>query len=175
MDENSDELKKAIAELRALEEKGYQFEHASASFEMFVQKALGNYKPFFSLSHYKVLEEYDERGISHSTATIRVIVDDREEITAAESSAGPVNALDRAVRKALEVFYPNLSTMHLVDYNVRVFNTKNATGATVRCTVESTDGKNNWTTVGVAEDIIKASWLALSDSVEYKLLKDARK
>ena len=101
-------------------------------------------------------------------------VDGQKEITAAEGD-GPVNALDKALRKALEVFYPELRDVHLTDYKVRVLDTKQATAAKVRVLIESTDGEDIWTTVGVSSDIIEASWIALVDSIEYKLIKDIEK
>ena len=102
---------------------------------------------------------------------VKLEVDGQEEITAADG-AGPVHALDRALRKALEVFYPELKKVHLTDYKVRVLDTKTATASKVRVLIESTDGTDSWTTVGVSTDIIEASWIALVDSMEHKLLKD---
>jgi 2-isopropylmalate synthase len=98
-------------------------------------------------------------------------VDGKSEITAAEGD-GPVNALDKALRKALEVFYPALSAVHLTDYKVRVLDGNSATASKVRVLIESSDGNESWTTVGVSKDIIEASWIALVDSIEYKLIKD---
>ena len=105
---------------------------------------------------------------------IKVSVDGRKEITAAEGD-GPVNALDKALRKALEVFYPSLSQVHLTDYKVRVLDSNSATASKVRVLIESSDGDDSWTTVGVSKDIIEASWTALVDSIEYKLIKDIEK
>ncbi|MEG2626306.1 MAG: alpha-isopropylmalate synthase regulatory domain-containing protein, partial [Christensenella sp.] len=101
-------------------------------------------------------------------------VDKKTEMTAAEGD-GPVNALDKALRKALEVFYPQLKDVRLVDYKVRVLDSQSATGASVRVLMESTDGNVNWSTVGVSKDVIQASWVALVDSIEYKLIKDMEK
>jgi 2-isopropylmalate synthase len=105
---------------------------------------------------------------------IKVSVDGKREITAAEGD-GPVNALDKALRKALEVFYPDLSDVHLTDYKVRVLDSTSATASKVRVLIESSDGNDSWTTVGVSKDIIEASWIALVDSIEYKLIKDIEK
>jgi 2-isopropylmalate synthase len=105
---------------------------------------------------------------------IKIKVGDEYEITAAEGQ-GPVNALDKALRKALEVFYPAVKTMHLTDYKVRVLDSNSATASKVRVLIESTDGEASWTTVGVSKDIIEASWIALVDSIEYKLIKDIEK
>ena len=113
-------------------------------------------------------------GECSSSALIKVRVGKKEEITATEGK-GPVHALDLALRKALEVFYPNLKEVHLTDYKVRVLDAKNTTAAKVRVLIESTDGRGSWTTVGVSENIIEASAIALVDSIEYKLIKDLEK
>ena len=105
-----------------------------------------------------------------ASSIIKVIVGDQEEITA-EQGNGPVNALNKSLRKALEIFYPQLKEVHLTDYKVRVLDAENATSAKVRVLIESTDGKESWTTVGVSTDIIEASLIALRDSIEYKLIK----
>ena len=110
-------------------------------------------------------------GEFSSTALINITVDGKTEMTAAEGE-GPVNALDKAIRKALEVFYPELKKARLVDYKVRVLDSESATEAKVRVLIESTDGIDTWSTVGVSRDVIQASWIALVDSIEYKLLKD---
>ena len=109
-----------------------------------------------------------------SVALINITVDDKTEMTAAEGD-GPVNALDKALRKALEIFYPEVKNVRLVDYKVRVLDSESATGAKVRVLIESTDGKESWSTVGVSRDVIQASWIALVDSIEYKLIKDIEK
>ncbi len=157
--------------LKALEHEGYQFEGAESTFEIVIRKALGKYRPFFELVNFKVIGEQPYNEGKSSSALIKVIVDGKEEITAAEGD-GPVNALDKALRKALEVFYPNLKTVHLTDYKVRVLDGAQATASKVRVLIESTDGESNWSTVGVSTDIIEASWIALVDSIEYKLIKD---
>ena len=106
-----------------------------------------------------------------ATAIIKICVDGQDEMTATEGN-GPVNALDKAIRKALEVFYPSLKGMYLTDYKVRVLGDQSATASKVRVLIDSTDGKNGWTTVGVSSNIIEASQIALVDSIEYKLIKD---
>lgn len=169
---DSPETQIIIDAIKELEYKGYQFEGAEGSFELLVRKKLGKYKPFFELEHFKIIGEQPTRdGKPSSSTLIKVIVDGKTEITAAEGD-GPVNALDLALRKALEVFYPALSEIRLEDYKVRVIDTKTATAAKVRVLIETTDGRNSWTTVGVSTDIIEASWIALVDSIEYKLIKD---
>jgi 2-isopropylmalate synthase len=135
-----------------------------------IRKQLGKYRSFFELEHFKIIGEQPANGEYGSSAIIKVKVDGKDEITAAEGD-GPVHALDRALRKVLDSFYPELSNVHLTDYKVRVINGRDATGAKVRVLLQSTDGESIWTTVGVSTDIIEASWLALVDSIEYKLLK----
>jgi 2-isopropylmalate synthase len=162
-----------LARLKELEQQGYQFEGADGSFELLVRKALGSYEPRFSLDHYKIIGErpamVEQQG---AAAIVKITVNGCTEITAAEGD-GPVNALDRGLRKALERFYPALAEMRLTDYKVRVLDGNRATEAKVRVLIESTDGHAVWTTVGVSTDIIEASWLALADSVECKLIRDA--
>ena len=118
----------------------------------------------------RIIGEQPTSGEYSSSAIIKVKVDGTDEITAAEGD-GPVHALDRALRKVLDKFYPELSNVHLTDYKVRVINGRDATAAKVRVLIQSTDGDSVWTTVGVSTDIIEASWIALVDSIEYKLLK----
>lgn len=171
---DSPEVDDMLQALKDLEHEGYQFEAAESSFELFVRKHLGKYKPFFELIHFKILgEQPSEAGFS-SSAMIKLSVEGKEEITAADGD-GPVHALDKALRKALEVFYPELREVHLTDYKVRVLETSTATASKVRVLIESTDGRDYWTTVGVSSDIIEASWIALVDSIEHKLLKDMEK
>jgi 2-isopropylmalate synthase len=159
-----------VKRLKELEHQGYQFEGAESTFELVIRKQLGKYRPFFSLEHFKIIGEHPTTSDYGSSAIIKVKVDGAEEITAAEGD-GPVHALDRALRKALDRFYPELSNVHLTDFKVRVINGKDATASKVRVLLQSTDGDSVWTTVGVSTDIIEASWIALVDSIEYKLLK----
>jgi 2-isopropylmalate synthase len=159
-----------IRRLKELEHQGYQFEGAESTFELVIRKQLGKYRPFFELGHFRIIGEHPTPGDYGSSAIIKLSVDGTEEITAAEGD-GPVHALDRALRKALDKFYPELANVHLTDYKVRVINGKDATAAKVRVLLQSTDGDSVWTTVGVSTDIIEASWIALVDSIEYKLLK----
>ena len=161
---------KILARMKELEKQGYQFEGADGSFELLVRKVLGQYKPFFKLHYYTTngSNPRPEEGVC-CCAQSKIEVDGQIEITAGEGD-GPVNALDIALRKALEKFYPQVSKIRLVDYKVRVLDTKAATAAKVRVIIESTDGNISWTTVGVSEDIIEASWIALSDSFEYRLI-----
>ncbi|MEE8317482.1 MAG: alpha-isopropylmalate synthase regulatory domain-containing protein, partial [Candidatus Omnitrophota bacterium] len=153
-----------------LENQGYYFEAADASFELLMKKALKKYKPFFTLEGFKVTIEKRKDNSLVSEAIIKVRVNKKAEHTAAEGD-GPVNALDNALRKALNNFYPELAKMHLSDFKVRVLDEKAGTSAKVRVLIQSQDERSSWGTVGVSENIIVASWQALVDSVEYKLLK----
>jgi 2-isopropylmalate synthase len=157
-----------------MENEGYQFETAEASFEILVKKTLGTYKPSFDLEKYHVNVERNINGEIITEATVKLKVDGVTEHIVSEGD-GPVNALDSALRKSLERFYPNINEMHLIDYKVRVVNARAGTAARVRVIIESRDPDAMWGTVGVSENIIDASWRALVDSVEYKLLKDAEK
>ena len=160
-----------IEKMKQLEMEGYQFEGADGSFELMVLKIIGKYKPVFKLHYYQTngSNPRPEEGVC-CCAQIKVEVDKQIEITAGEGD-GPVNALDIALRKALEKFYAEVSHIRLVDYKVRVIDGRSATAAKVRVIIESTDGKTNWTTVGVSCDLIEASWIALSDSFELYLNK----
>ena len=160
-----------LERLKQLERDGYQFEGAESSFELMVYKHLGKYKPFFELKHFKVISDSMSQSELTALAIVKVSVNGKEEITAAEGD-GPVNALDRALRRVLEIFYPCLKNVRLTDYKVRVLNPGRASAAKVRVLITSTDGETVWSTVGVSSDIIEASWLALVDSVEYKLIRN---
>lgn len=168
---DSPETKKIIERLKQLEHEGYHFEAAEQSFELVVRKMLGKYTPFFELVEFKVMVNEPSADNLNSSAMIKIRVGDETEITAAEGD-GPVNALDKAVRKALERFYPAIGEIRLTDYKVRVLDSKEASAAKVRVLIESTDQRENWTTIGVSTDIIDASWHALVDSIEYKLVRE---
>ena len=167
---DSPETKLILEKLKEMEYNGYQYEGAESSFELIVRKILGKYHPFFELKDFKVIVSEPMANEVNSTAMIKIKVGSQEEITAAEGD-GPVNALDNAVRKALVRFYPAITEMKLTDYKVRVLDSTSATAAKVRVLIESTDGEEFWTTIGVSTDIIEASWKALVDSIEYKLSK----
>ena len=168
-------VKDIISKMKDLEFQGYQFEGADGSFELMVRKMIGQYQPFFKLHYYQTngSNPRPEEGVC-CCAQLKVEVDGQIEITAGEGD-GPVNALDIALRKALEHFYPAVSKIRLVDYKVRVLDGKSATAAKVRVIIESTDSEASWTTVGVSADLIEASWIALVDSFEYKLIHDIEK
>ncbi len=163
--------KKILKLIQSLEHQGYHFEAAEASFEVLMKKALKKYHKFFELEGFRVVVEKRSDKKITSEAIIKLKVKGVKEHTAAEGD-GPVNALDNALRKALKDFYPALSKMHLSDFKVRVLDEKAGTAAKVRVLIQSQDEKDTWSTIGVSENIIEASWLALMDSVEYKLLKD---
>ena len=160
-----------LRRVQELENVGYQFEAAEGSFDLLVRRVLGTHRTFFALEGFRVIVEKREDGTPVTEATIKIRVGEVEELTASEGD-GPVNALDGALRKALDRFYPSLREMNLVDYKVRVINPAEGTAARVRVVIESRDRTDIWGTVGVSENLIEASWMALVDSVEYKLLKD---
>jgi 2-isopropylmalate synthase len=164
-------MAKILGRVQDLEHEGYEFEAAEASFDLLVKKTAGLYRPKFERLAYRVNVEADAEGRPVTEATVKVRAGDQVMHTASEGD-GPVNALDGALRKALLPSYPNLADMHLVDYKVRVVNAPAETAARVRVVIEWRDADAVWGTVGVSENIIEASWLALVDSFEYKLFKD---
>jgi 2-isopropylmalate synthase len=163
-------VQELITTLKDRESEGYQFEGAEGSFKLLMQKAMGTHTPSFQLLGFRVIvEKKQDHGASFAEATVMVKVGDAIEHAAA-TGAGPVNALDHALRKALEKFYPQLGEVKLLDYKVRVLSANRGTGSKVRVLIESGDHKDKWGTVGVSGDIIDASWQALADSIEYKLM-----
>ena len=164
-----------IAKVKELEHNGYQFEGADGSFELLVRKAIGKYQPFFKLHYYKTSGEIPlvEENL-YSFAQLKIDVEGSIRVAAGEGN-GPVNALDNALRSALSAFYPTVEQIRLTDYKVRVLDSKSATASKVRVLIESSDGNDSWTTIGVSCDVVEASWLALVDSFEYKLIKDIEK
>ncbi len=175
LDAQDPETMEIVKQLKDLENQGYQFEAAEGSFELLIKKAKGQRKKFFDLVGYRVtVEKLDEVSPARAEATIQVAVEGRLEHTASEGN-GPVDALNNALRKALEKFYPRLSETELIDYKVRILNESAATQATTRVLIESSDHDSKWGTVGVSPNIIEASWEALVDSFEYKLAKGNRR
>jgi len=170
---NDPQTKRILQLLQDLENQGYQFEAAESSFELLMNKALGRYKEFFHLESFRIVIEKKEKKIV-AKATVGVRVKKTLKYTTAEGD-GPVNALDRALRKVLTEFYPVLAEMHLSDFKVRVLDAKQGTAAKVRVLIQSQDGEDTWSSVGVSENIIEASWQALRDSMEYKLWKEKLK
>lgn len=163
--------KKMLKKIKDLEEQGFQFEAAEGSFELLIRQATGDYKPFFILHGFRVISEMNHKEKLMCEATIKVEVDGTIEHTAA-NGYGPVEALDNALRKALENFYPEIRNLHLSDYKVRVLNEKEGTGAPVRVLIDHRLNTHHWGTVGVSQDIIEASWQAIVDGIEYMLYKN---
>jgi 2-isopropylmalate synthase len=162
-------IKKILGDLKSLENLGYQYEGAEGSFELLMHDALGDKEVFFEFIGFRVIVEKrqeDEEPVSEATVKIRV--NGIQEVTAAEGP-GPVDALDKAIKKALTKFYPELEEVNLIDYKVRILDEKKGTRSKIRVLVESGDHHDKWGTVGVSENIIEASWQALIDSLEYKL------
>jgi 2-isopropylmalate synthase len=163
-------LTEVLDNLKELEHRGYHFEVADGSLELLMRAATGWKQAFFRLESFRVITEQREDGVFVCEATIKVHVGDERVLATAEGN-GPVNALDAALRKAIGSKYPELAHLHLTDYKVRVLDTAKGTGAVTRVLIDSTDGERTWTTIGVSENIIEASWEALSDSVVFGLLR----
>ena len=181
LQDNDDLMRRILARVQEQENVGYQYEAAEASFDLLVQKEAGTYVPHFERISYRVTTEAlahhdgDDRPDPPTEAALKLkMPDDAEAIEHVVADGdGPVNALDNALRKALLRVYPTLETMRLRDYKVRVINSAEGTAARVRVTIQSGDERDTWATVGVSENVIEASWLALRDAVEYKLAKDS--
>ncbi|HZZ29756.1 MAG TPA: citramalate synthase [Pirellulales bacterium] len=186
LQDNRELMDRILAQVVSLENQGYQFEAAEASFDLLVRRVAGTFRPHFDTLKYHVSVERNDAALSiphspfpnsdrpvppHTEATVKLRVADKIRHEVAEGD-GPVNALDAALRKALNGSFPNLREMSLVDYKVRVINSEAGTAAGVRVTIESRDEKDMWGTIGVSENIIEASWKALVDAIEYKLCKD---
>ncbi|MFC1490478.1 citramalate synthase, partial [Candidatus Latescibacterota bacterium] len=174
IDKKGPRVKALLAELKKKEHEGYQYEAAKGSFELLAAKIFEDYTLPFTLGVFRVITDRREDNSMVSEATIKVCVNDTEEHTVSEGD-GPVDALNGALRKALERFYPAISSVHLEDYKVRVLDTSEGTEAKVRVLIESSDGVDVWGTVGVSENVIDASYIALVDSLAYKLVLDKRK
>ena len=166
--------RKILKRVQQLGSEGYQFETAEASFDLLIKKEMKTYQKSFNLIKYHINVERSPDKKMVTEATVKLQVNGKTEHVVSEGD-GPVNALDNALRKALEPSYPNLKDMSLIDYKVRVVNARAGTAAKVRVVIESRDAEGLWGTVGVSENIVEASWHALVDSIEYKLLKDADK
>jgi 2-isopropylmalate synthase len=158
--------------IKDLEARGATYDVADASFQLLMKRMLGLHKKFFTLHGFHVSDVKRQGDTkTYSDAIVRIVVGEKMEFSAAEGN-GPVNALDLALRKALQAFYPNVSKVKLTDFKVRVLEGTSGTGATVRVLIESSDGEDVWWTVGFNENVIQASWDALVDSIDYKLQKD---
>ena len=169
---NGFDSRQIVSKIKDLEQDGYQFDVAEGSFKILTQKLTKQFKPLFDLESFRVTIEKDKDQPCTAHATVKISVDGSDEITAAEGY-GPVSALDNALRKALDRFYPDLDVMRLVDFKVRVIDGRAGTAAKVRVLIESRDQERLWSTIGVSEDIIEASWQALADSFQYKLAHEA--
>ena len=164
---DSDALAGVLDTLKRLEHRGYHFEVADGSLELLLRRATGWEPDFFDLESYRVIADHDRGHLTE--ATVKVRIDERRVLAVAEGN-GPVNALDSALRQAIGGHYPELEGIHLVDYRVRVLDTGTGTAAVTRVLIDTTDGEVVWTTIGVSENIIEASWQALFDSIVYGLL-----
>jgi len=172
VDEKDPAIAKVLEQIKELENRGFLYESAEGSFELLLKKALGRHRRFFGLVGFRVIDEkreWDRPPLSE--ATIMVEVEDHVEHTAAVGR-GPVDAMDAALRKALTKFYPVLQQVRLEDYKVRILPEDKGTAAVTRVIIESSDGEGKWSTVGVSDNILEASWQALVDSIEYKLLRE---
>lgn len=173
-----------MEKVKELEARGYHFEGAEASFELLSEALTGNLKEYFTLHGYRVIVWNNGDGNTWSEVTIKASVpedvsnsqghSDSVEHTSADGN-GPVEALDKALRKVLEKFYPNIRETRLIDYKVRILNEESGSSAITRVIINSADDESSWGTVGVSENIIEASWQALTDSLIYKLKKDEEK
>ncbi len=170
LDDKSAEVRRVLDTLKQMENAGFQFEAAEASFELLLRRLRPDYRPPFQLIDLIVLVERRSSAGIIAEATVKIRVGDEVYHTAADGN-GPVSALDAAIRKALLQFYPRLATVHLVDYKVRVLDGNDGTGAVVRVSIETSDGRSTWGTVGSSPNIIEASWLALADGLEYALFR----
>ncbi len=171
LDKNDSTCRVILEQLKTLENEGYQFEAAEASFELLMREALGLRKPLFTLKHFHVnsdLVREDKINYNNVFATIKLTVENQDILEVAEGN-GPVSALDKALRKALTKFYPQVANFHLTDYKVRILDSTAGTSAKTRVLVESTDGQNRWTTLGVSVNIIDASYQAVCEGIEYGL------
>jgi 2-isopropylmalate synthase len=168
---NDSVSKKIVQQIKHMEDEGYQFDAAEGSLSLLIKKITGEFKEPFTLECFHVIAAKMGHENSTAQATIKISVGDEEELTAAEGN-GPINALDNALRKALTKFYPQIQEMHLVDFKVRIVEGSEGTAAKVKVTLESKDEQDIWSTIGVSENVIEASWYALVDSIQYKLSKD---
>lgn len=166
-------MARVVDQLKELEHRGYHFEVADGSLELLMRQATGWKQPYFTLESHRVITDLREDNTFVTEATVKVLVGDDRVIATAEGN-GPVNALDAAMRKAIGPVFPQLAHVHLTDYKVRVLDTDRGTGAVTRVLIDSTDGDQTWTTIGVSENVIEASWAALADSIVFGLLQTER-
>ncbi|MDK2907004.1 MAG: 2-isopropylmalate synthase, partial [Petrotoga sp.] len=167
---SEEQFKKLTLKIKEYEHDGYQFEGADASLKLLVLREFFDYAPNFQVENFNILHYNFGKGTG-TEAIVKLKIND-ETVHAVAEGDGPVNALDMALRKALEDFFPSLKNMKLIDYKVRVLDSASGTAAKVRVLIETSDTDKTWTTVGVSTNIIQASWKALLDSVEYGLFVD---
>jgi 2-isopropylmalate synthase len=175
LEHDRETLKTVLEKVKTLENEGYQFEAAEASFELLVRKEIGRHREFFKLDHYRVITLKQSGNAAVAEATVKLHVNGQAEHRVAEGD-GPVNALDGALRKALAAHFPAIAQVHLTDYKVRVINSKDETAASVRVIIECKRDRGDGTreifgTIGVNTNIIDASWQALVDAYEYHLIQ----
>lgn len=174
LNEKSPETRSILMKVKELEEQGYEFEAADASFELLIARELDHHKPFFDLLEYHVaMRKNSEHQFANCESTVKILIDG-ELIHTVDNGDGPVNALDNSLRKALKEKYPVVTNIRLIDYKVRIIDSGSGTGARIRVLVESSDGSSEWGTVGVSDNVIEASYLALVDSIKYFLMKSAQ-
>jgi len=172
LDANAPAVRKAIHRVKELEHRGFAYEGAEASFQLLLLQAMDRFHPYFELESFRVIDEkqgHEQEPVS--VVTVNLLVG-RQPTTTSGRGNGPVNAMDNALREALLPFYPSLANMRLTDFKVRVLTTQQATRATVRVLIESTDGGAKWGTVGVSANMVDASYQALADAIQYKLMLD---
>ncbi len=174
IDKKSDKARKILSQVQDMEKEGYQFELAEASLMLLMRKASKVFKRHFEMEDLRVIVERRGKGALISEATVKIKIGDEYRHTVSLGD-GPVHAIDRALRKSLQEFFPSLKKMHLSDFSVRVLDEKEGTAAKVRVLIQSQDETDSWWTVGVSENIIEASWQALIDSIEYKFMKNEKK
>lgn len=172
LNNNGKDGRMLVEKIKQLEQEGYQYDVAEGSLKILMEKFTEQFQPLFELESFRVTIEKDKEQPCSAHATIKIAVGNQKEITAAEGH-GPVSALDNALRKALDKFYPDLDLMRLVDFKVRVMDGRSGTAAKVRVYIESRDQDDIWSTIGVSSDIIEASWQALADSFHYRLSSKA--
>ncbi|WP_240377633.1 citramalate synthase [Bacillus piscicola] len=172
IDKGDPAIKATIEQMKEMEHKGYQYEAAEASFELLIRNGLGENHDYFELEHFNIITNKEKEDRFTSEAIVKMKIQEQTVITAAEGN-GPVNALDHALRKGIGEYYPLVHEMYLSDYKVRVLDEANATASTVRVLVESSNGKETWSTIGVSPNVIEASWHALVDSIRYYFMKHA--
>ncbi|WP_339190461.1 citramalate synthase [Paenibacillus sp. FSL P2-0121] len=171
LDPSSEQARRVIEKIKTMEHQGYQFEGADASLELLLREATGEMNETFTFESFKMLVEKTAEHPVVSEAFVKLKVGSENLYTAAEGN-GPVNALDNALRKALQTYFPQLKEMHLSDYKVRVIDEQDQTAAKVRVLIESKNFTDTWSTVGVSSNVIEASWEALVDSMRYALLNE---